>query len=159
MTLFSSTSSLRLSSFGYYTFHSNASHSTVTNLWCISKSSFHLSISVSDFSPQHLSMLLHNPISGLSSLIAGVYGSNNPTQRKELWKVLIDSSTTTFPWCVLGDFNATLSQAEKLSLRQSIPLSLRDFQATVLQASLSKAMILMTPNLSISQPRPPLFHI
>ncbi|XXG63323.1 hypothetical protein AAC387_Pa05g1546 [Persea americana] len=132
MTLFSSTSSLQLSSFGFYTFHSNASHTTVTNLWCISKSSFHLSISVSDFSPQHLS------ISGLSSLITGVYGSNNPTQRKELWKVLIDSSTTTFPWCVLGDFNATLSHKEKLNLHQSIPSSLRDFQATVLQANLSK---------------------
>ncbi|XXG76419.1 hypothetical protein AAC387_Pa08g0774 [Persea americana] len=140
MSLFSSTSSLRLSGFGFDTFHSNASQSTVTNVWCISKSSHHLSISISDFSSQHLSMLLHNSISGLSSLISGVYGSNNQSQRKELWKVIIDSSTTTFPWCVLGDFNATLSHAEKLSLHQSNHSSLRDFQATVLQAGLIEVL-------------------
>lgn len=83
-------------------------------------------------------MLLLNPISGLSTIITGVYGSNNPSLRKDLWSVLIDSSTSTMPWCVLGYFNATLSHADRLSIRQSNPSSLRDFQTAVLQANLAE---------------------
>ncbi|XXG44074.1 hypothetical protein AAC387_Pa01g3964 [Persea americana] len=106
------------------------------DLWCISKSSSQFSTTLSDSSSQHISMLLTNQISGLSTQIIGVYGANKPTLRKDLWKVLIDSSSTTLPWCVMGDFNAILTHEEKQSLRQSTPSSLKDFQLAVLQAGL-----------------------
>ncbi|XXG59626.1 hypothetical protein AAC387_Pa04g1677 [Persea americana] len=99
----------------------NAPHVATTNLWCISKSSHHLVTSISSSSSQHLTMLLSNPISGFSTLIIGVFCSNNPTHRKDLWTVLINTSLTTLPWCVLGDFNAILAHDEKLSLRQAPP--------------------------------------
>ncbi|KAJ8644055.1 hypothetical protein MRB53_005803 [Persea americana] len=134
MSSFSSSHSLRLSSYGFDIFHSNVSHSGNPNLWCISKSSHHFTTSIFDSSSQHLTMLLSNPTLGSSTLITGVYGSDNPTLRRDLWKVLIDSSLTTLPWCVLGDFNAILSNAEKLNLRQSNPSSRKDFQSVVMQA-------------------------
>ncbi|XXG68937.1 hypothetical protein AAC387_Pa06g1919 [Persea americana] len=107
------------------------------NIWCISNSSNHLATSFLDASSQHLTILLSNPISGLSTLVTGVYGSTNPTQRKNLWQALSNASTTTLPWCVLGDFNAILAHDEKLSLRQATPSSLKDFQVAVMQAGLS----------------------
>ncbi|XXG54348.1 hypothetical protein AAC387_Pa03g2254 [Persea americana] len=81
-------------------------------------------------------MLLSNATTGTSSLIIGVYGSTNPSHRRNLWQVFINTSTTTLPWCVLGDFNATLGHDEKLSLRQPPSSSLKDFQSVVLQAGL-----------------------
>lgn len=82
-------------------------------------------------------MLLFNPTSSTSTLITGFYGFTNPTHRKNLWQVLINTSPTTLPWCVLGDFNATLAHDEKLSIRQANPSSLKDFQITVIHAGLS----------------------
>ncbi|XXG61032.1 hypothetical protein AAC387_Pa04g2791 [Persea americana] len=136
MSAFSSTQSLKICSFGFDTFHSDASHLPRPHLWCISKPSHHLLATISDSSSQHLTMLLQNPILGLSTLITGVYGANNPTLRKDLWKQLIDTSSTTLPWRVLGDFNAILNHADKLSVSHSNPSSLKDFQSTVLQTSL-----------------------
>ncbi|XXG76900.1 hypothetical protein AAC387_Pa08g1163 [Persea americana] len=81
-------------------------------------------------------MLLHNNSSGLTTIITGVYGSTNPSLKKDLWAVLIDSSSTTLPWCFIGDFNATLSHADKLSIRQPILSSLKAIQTTVMQAGL-----------------------
>ena len=123
---------------GFDTFHSNGPllATTTSNLWCLSKSFHHLYITVKDFSSQHLSMLLHNPISGLTTLITGVYGSNNPSLRKDLLAILIDSSLTTLPWCVIGDFNATLPHADKLSIRHPTFSSLKAFQTAMLQAGL-----------------------
>lgn len=136
MISLSSTQSLNLHNYGFDTFHSNAPHLVCADLWCISKSSSQFSTTLSDSSSQHISMLLTNQISGLSTQIIGVYGANKPTLRKDLWKVLIDSSSTTLPWCVMGDFNAILTHEEKQSLRQSTPSSLKDFQLAVLQAGL-----------------------
>ena len=138
MTTFSSTQSLKVGTFGFDTFHSNAPHLACANLWCISKSTHYLSTTIFDSSSQHLTMLLQNPISSLSNLITGVYGANNPTLSKELWNQLIDTSLTTLPWCVLRDFNATLNHVEKLSLSHSNPSSLKDSQSTVLQLAFKK---------------------
>ncbi|XXG73294.1 hypothetical protein AAC387_Pa07g2240 [Persea americana] len=87
MSAFHSTSSLKLSSFGFDSFHSNSRYMSTPNLWCFSNSNHRL------------------------------YGSTNPSHRRNLWQVLINSSTTTLPWCVLGDCNATLAHDEKLNLR------------------------------------------
>lgn len=119
--------SLSWNKLGFDTFHSNGPSSATTNLWCLSKSSHLLSTTVKDFSSQHLSLLLHNSTSGLTTIITGVYGSTNPSFGKDLWSILIDSSSTTLPWCVLGDFNVTLSHADKLSIHQPILSSLRAF--------------------------------
>lgn len=127
MTLFSLAHSFQLSNLGFDIFLSNALYPGNPNLWCFFKSTHHLTISFSDSSSQHLTMLLTNPTSGPSTLITGVYGSTNHSQRRDLWKVLLDCSSTTLPWCVLCDFNATLSHEDKLSIRQSIPSSLKDF--------------------------------
>eukprot|EP00268_Persea_americana_P010495 TRINITY_DN1426_c5_g1_i1.p1 TRINITY_DN1426_c5_g1~~TRINITY_DN1426_c5_g1_i1.p1 ORF type:complete len:254 (-),score=31.85 TRINITY_DN1426_c5_g1_i1:1643-2404(-) len=138
MTHFIHSISLCWNRLGFDTLHSNgpSSISTTTNLWCFSKSSHHLSITVEEFSSQHLSMLLHNNSSRLTTIITGVYGSTNPSFKKDLWAVLIDSSSTTLPWCFIGDFNATLSHADKLSIRQPILSSLKAIQTTVMQAGL-----------------------
>ena len=136
MTPFSSTHSLHMRNFGFDIFYSNAPHPANPKLWCFYKSTHHLTISLSDSSSQHLTMLLTNPTSGPSTLITGVYGSTNHSQRRGLWKVLIDSSSTTLPWCVLGDFNAILSHEDKLSIRQANPSSLKDFQSVVMLAGL-----------------------
>lgn len=136
MTLFSSTHSLHLSHFGFDTFFSNASQIGNPNLWCFYKSTHQLTISLSDSSSQHLKLLLTNPATGPHTLITWVYGSTNHSKRKDLWTVLIDSSSTTLPWCVLGDFNATLGHEEELSICQSSLSSLKDFQTTVMLAGL-----------------------
>ncbi|XXG46055.1 hypothetical protein AAC387_Pa02g0988 [Persea americana] len=81
-------------------------------------------------------MLLSNRITGTSFLITCVYGSTNPSHRRNIWQVLINTSTTNLPWCVLGDFNATLAHNEKLSLRQAPPSSLKGFQSVVFQVGL-----------------------
>lgn len=112
MTSFSSFKSLSLCNFDFDTFHSNSSPSHSGNLWCFCKSSLPFSISVSDFSSQHLSMLLLNSATGLPILITGIYGSTNQSQRKALWNTLINHSSINFPCCVLGDFNAILSHDE-----------------------------------------------
>ena len=97
MIPFSSTHSHGLSIFGFDAFHSNLPTLAAPNLWCFSKSSHHLATSVFNASSQHLTMLLFNSASGLSSLLTRVYGSTNPTHRKDLWQTLIDTSTTTHP--------------------------------------------------------------
>eukprot|EP00268_Persea_americana_P036452 TRINITY_DN35925_c3_g1_i1.p1 TRINITY_DN35925_c3_g1~~TRINITY_DN35925_c3_g1_i1.p1 ORF type:complete len:115 (+),score=11.74 TRINITY_DN35925_c3_g1_i1:130-474(+) len=99
MTPFSASISHSWNRLGFDTFHSNGSPSpsTTSNLWCFSRSSHPLSTSVNDFSSQHLSMLLHNSSTGFNSIITGVYDSTNPSFRKDLWTVLIDSSSTTLP--------------------------------------------------------------
>ncbi|XXG86452.1 hypothetical protein AAC387_Pa11g1346 [Persea americana] len=137
MSSFHSTSSLGLSSFDFDTFHSNSPHLATLNLWCFLNSNHHLATSIFNASSQHLIMLFSNPTSGLSTFITGVYDSTNPTHRKNLWQILINTSPTTLPWCVLGDFNAILAHDEKLSLRQATPSSLKDFQTVVIQADLS----------------------
>ena len=136
ITLFSSSHSFQLRNLGFDIFFSNASHPSNPNLWCFFKSNHHLTISLYDSSAQHLTMLLTNPTSGPSTLITGVYGSTNHSQRRDLWRVLIDTLSTTLPWCVLGDFNATLSHEDKLSICQSNPASLKDFQLAVMLAGL-----------------------
>lgn len=127
---------LSLCSFGFDTFHSNSSPSHSGNLWCFSESSLPFSMSLSDFSSQHLSMLQLNSATGLLILIIGIYGSTNQSQMKALWKTLIDHSSKNFPWCVLGDLNVILSHDEKLSLRSTTPSSLKDFHSTVMRAYL-----------------------
>ncbi|KAJ8624565.1 hypothetical protein MRB53_033095 [Persea americana] len=42
-------------------------------------------------------MLLHYSTAGLITIITGVYGSTNPSLRKDLWAMLIYSSSTTLP--------------------------------------------------------------
>ncbi|XXG85990.1 hypothetical protein AAC387_Pa11g0984 [Persea americana] len=148
MTPFIPSISLNWNKLGFDTFHSNgpSSATTTTNLWCLSKSSHLLSTFVKDFSSQHLSMLLQNSTASLITIITGVYGSTNPSLKKDLWAMLIDSSLTTLPRCVIRNFNGTLCLADKLRICQPTLSSLKAFQTAVLQASL-QAYLMWQPGL------------
>lgn len=56
--------------------------------------------------------------------------------RRELWDHLINTSSTSLPWCVIGDFNSILLAIEKLSIRPSSSSSVKDFNDMVLASGL-----------------------
>ena len=52
----------------------------------------------------------------LSWFMTIVYASPSPAKRRELWRDLIDvGSRVNLPWCLGGDFNATLLDTERKS--------------------------------------------
>ncbi|GKG30057.1 RNA-directed DNA polymerase, eukaryota, reverse transcriptase zinc-binding domain protein, partial [Tanacetum coccineum] len=62
-----------------------------------------------------------------------IYAHNGYIQRRELWKSL--SLHKVFvcnrPWCLLGDFNATLYLEESTTGSSRIDIAMRDFKACV----------------------------
>ncbi|KAJ4845064.1 hypothetical protein Tsubulata_015508 [Turnera subulata] len=72
-----------------------------------------------------------------SFLLTAIYGSPSASNRKYLWQNLeVLSSTTTEPWLLAGDFNATLCTSESTSQRRTPSCSMKEFQNTLLNAGL-----------------------
>ncbi|XP_074288328.1 uncharacterized protein LOC141613486 [Silene latifolia] len=63
---------------------------------------------------QFIPFKFHHFESNLVFFMSMVYGSNNVTDREQLWDGLQRSSTAD-PWIVLGDFNVVTDPTEKLS--------------------------------------------
>lgn len=118
--------------FGFSPSFSNSENS----LWCLCNNSSNLSFSLLDNSSQHISISFLASPSSPSSIITGVYGSTDYRQRRSLWDYLSNSSFSSKPWCVIGDFNAILFDNEKFSTRPPSPLAVREFHEMALAAGL-----------------------
>ncbi|KAJ6707522.1 hypothetical protein OIU85_027839 [Salix viminalis] len=72
--------------------------------------------------------------------ITVVYGSNSYKERTDLWKYLLDSSTTyaSIPWTIMGDFNASLRPGDSCGGSSNWVSHHNDFSNCISQASLQQ---------------------
>ena len=76
--------------------------------------------------------LFRNVDDGLEWAFAGVYGPNRDSHRRRLWEELAGvMSLWDVPWCIRGDFNATLFQSERSgrARRRSVVIAFDEFTA------------------------------
>ena len=68
-----------------------------------------------------------------------VYAHNGHTQRRELWKALSHhkSFIRNRPWCLFGDFNATLFLEESTASSSRVNVAMRDFKECVADIEVS----------------------
>eukprot|EP00268_Persea_americana_P061729 TRINITY_DN7830_c0_g1_i4.p1 TRINITY_DN7830_c0_g1~~TRINITY_DN7830_c0_g1_i4.p1 ORF type:complete len:367 (+),score=53.05 TRINITY_DN7830_c0_g1_i4:1557-2657(+) len=138
--LFLSEPKTNLASFsnGSFPFGLSPSFSNTDNsLWCLCSQSSKFSFSLLDHSSQHVSISISSSPFSTYSIITGVYGSTDYRQRRDLWDYLTNSTFSSLPWCVIGDFNAILLAKEKLSLRPQSSLSVREFSEMAMAAGLT----------------------
>lgn len=57
-----------------------------------------------------------------------MYAYNGATDRVPLWNDLICMSITTYPWCVLGDFNCVTRLEEVKGVREHWTLDMQVFR-------------------------------
>ena len=91
---------------------------------------------LSDFSNQHISINFLDPSTSMAGLITGVYGSTDYRVRCTLWEYLVNTSSTSLPWTVIGDFNSILITQEKLSTHPHSSISVREFYDMIMAAGL-----------------------
>ena len=106
------------------------------SLWCLCNQSSNLSFTLLDLSSQHISISISASPSSPSSVNTGDYGSTDYRQKRNLWNYLTNSSFSSQPWCVIGDFNAILLAEEKLSTCPTSPLSGKEFYEMALAVGL-----------------------
>ncbi|KAK9733272.1 hypothetical protein RND81_04G056300 [Saponaria officinalis] len=86
--------------------------------------------------PQVVHCLLKHHATNREFHISVVYGSNNATERQELWTNLTSFAATVGPWLVLGDFNVIRYEHEKLSLTPPVLSDIVDFNDCLLSCGL-----------------------
>lgn len=139
-TSFVSLKAISLEKFGFDSLFSTPTlDSGISHMWCFAKSSTVSNYSILNFSPQHISIKVVNSVNDETSLVTAVYGSTDYRVRRDLWNSLISSSSTTLPWCVLGDFNAIPDASEKLSSRPARASLISEFQSMLITSGLTNA--------------------
>ncbi|XP_043721056.1 uncharacterized protein LOC122668578 [Telopea speciosissima] len=101
------------------------------NLWVIWKSHFQHPTVISSLD-QQLSINLE----WLGRQVSFVHAKCFGAKRRELWLDLVNLRLGLIPWCMVGDFNATLFSKEKRGLDRFNQGSIADFQAMIDSCSL-----------------------
>ncbi|KAK9750128.1 hypothetical protein RND81_02G175200 [Saponaria officinalis] len=86
--------------------------------------------------PQVVHCLLKHHATNREFHISVVYGSNNATERQELWTNLTSFATTVGHWLVLGDFTIIRYEHEKLSHTPLVLSDIVDFNGCLLSCGL-----------------------
>lgn len=84
--------------------------------------------------------LLHCRVSDctlkMKFIVSCVYGETNTRDRRPLWDSLKDlAGMVSEPWLVLGDFNAFLSQQDKVGGASPDLTSIQEFRECILDTS------------------------
>ncbi|KAK2650617.1 hypothetical protein Ddye_018106 [Dipteronia dyeriana] len=67
-------------------------------------------------------------------VLCNVYAANSETERKELWEYILNvQSSSSFPWCIGGDFNTILDPSERIGAGCDMS-SIQNFNSFVLRA-------------------------
>ncbi|XP_058763739.1 uncharacterized protein LOC131637168 [Vicia villosa] len=75
---------------------------------------------IQNYSNNHIDMLVEDSING-SWRLTCFYGLPERTRRRESWNLIRNlADSSDLPWCIIGDFNDSLSSAEKKG-RTDIP--------------------------------------
>ncbi|KAH7866207.1 hypothetical protein Vadar_017075 [Vaccinium darrowii] len=105
-----------------------------------------LSLSVLSQSTQGIHCLVQTLSGDIKFMATFVYGSNLYLQRQKLWQDLTNWNCSD-PWIVLGDFNATRFQTEKIGGDQLWPSHLEDFNKCIVSNELEDLRYIPVVNL------------
>ncbi|XP_020243149.1 uncharacterized protein LOC109821370 [Asparagus officinalis] len=104
-----------------------------------------LDVHIIGSSAQHVTCAVNSLDGGLTCVISSVYGFNHSDGRKSLWTDLsqIQHAFGTLPWLLCGDFNAMISEDEKLGGTTLSETDTRDFNHFIDKKTIALQIVLL----------------
>ncbi|GAA0168908.1 reverse transcriptase [Lithospermum erythrorhizon] len=98
-----------------------------------------MNLKVEEDQVQFVNARISSPMCKEEVMVTAAYASCHIPTRRQLWEGLSNTSSTTLPWIVMGDFNVIKGLSEQVGCKALDPRALEDFNDCIMYCRLEDA--------------------
>ncbi|GAA0171395.1 hypothetical protein LIER_41148 [Lithospermum erythrorhizon] len=98
-----------------------------------------MDLKVEEDQVQFVNARISSPLCKEEVIVTAVYASCHIPTRRQLWEGLMNTSSTSLPWIVMGDFNVVKGFSEQVGCKALNPRALEEFNDCIMNCRLEDA--------------------